>query len=295
MNTDLPYITIVIPVFNGEETIDLCLASVTSLDYPDSSYGIILVDNGSTDATLEIAQKYNITVLHEPDIKSSYAARNKGILAAKGELIAFTDADCIVTPGWLKHLVQHWDDPTIGCFAGEIEAYQPETLVEKFSDRAGILRQAGTLSCPYLPYTQTANSAYRKEVFDKVGLFVPEMTSGGDADISWRMQKQLGLKIKFIPEALIYHKHRNSIGGLYRQYRKYEQGKLMWKEQYPDYELPSVKQREKEFRSAFQAALKSLPKNLKRYSANICDVVDLASPFLNLIMKYGTYKARKGL
>lgn len=288
----LPKISVVVPAFNTESTLRLCLDSLAKLDYPSENLEVILVDNGSTDATLDIARDYNVTILSEPTIKSSYAARNKGILAAQGELIAFTDADCIVTPGWLKNLVKYWEDQTAGCFAGEIEAYQPTSLVEKFSDRAGILRQGGTLSCSYLPYTQTANSAYRREVFEKVGLFVPEMTSGGDADIAWRMQKQLGLQVKFIPEALVYHKHRTSMEGLYTQFMKYEQGKLYWAKLYPDYQLPSFEQRQKELIDGVEECCRALKRSQVPLLLEEMDLADFCSPYLQLLLRAGTFRAR---
>jgi glycosyltransferase involved in cell wall biosynthesis/ubiquinone/menaquinone biosynthesis C-methylase UbiE/Tfp pilus assembly protein PilF len=288
----LPFVSIIIPAYNAETTIALCLDSLIALDYPNERYEIILVDNGSTDLTLKIACSYNITIIREPSIKSSYAARNAGIKAAQGEFIAFTDADCIVTPGWLSHLVSYWDDSDIGCFAGEIEAYKPEELIEKFSDREGILRQKGTLSCRYLPYTQTANSAYRKTVFDQVGLFVPEMTSGGDADLAWRMQKILGLKIKFIPDALVYHKHRTSIEGLFNQFKKYEHGKLFWRETYPDYQLPSVEQRKRELDGCVERVISNLAANTDKFIKEQIDFVELLTPFLKYVMSLGTHKAR---
>ena len=220
-----PYVSIIISVYNAMSTLSLCLEAIGNLDYPKDRFEVIVVDNGSTDGSDEVAMRFGAKVIYETTIKSSYAARNKGIKEAKGELLAFTDSDCIVTPGWLKHLVKEWDDKSIGCFAGEIEAYQPSTLIEKYSDRAQILKQKWTLNNSYLPYTQTANSAYRKEVFDQIGLFIPEMISGGDAELAWRMQKKLGMKIKFIPEALVYHRHRVSVKGLYKQFKRYEHGK----------------------------------------------------------------------
>lgn len=288
----LPFVSVVIPVYNGEETLDLCLDSIANLEYPKDRLEVIVVDNGSTDATLQIATRHRVQTLQELDARSSYAARNKGIMVAKGELIAFTDADCVVTPLWLRHLVGCWSDESIGCFAGEIEAYQPQDLVEVFSDRAGILRQNGTLTCPYLPYTQTANSAYRKSVFDSVGLFHPEMTSGGDADISWRMQKQQGLRIKFVPEALVYHKHRTSLEGLHNQFKKYEHGKLSWLERYFDYQLPSVAERRKDVDYWLGEMNSSLPSGTERYVRGDIDFVELLTPFLRYIMALGTYKAR---
>ena len=290
--TSYPTVSVIVPAYNAESTLKLCLDAIASLDYPSEHLEVFLVDNGSTDATVQIASQYNVTILHELEVQSSYAARNKGILASKGELLAFTDSDCIVTTGWLKQLVRFWADSRFGCFAGEIEAYQPESLVEIFSDREGILQQRGTLECPYLPYPQTANAAYRRSVFDKIGLFVPEMTSGGDADLAWRMQKELGLKIKLVQEALVYHKHRTSIEGLYTQFKKYEYGKVFWKKHHPDYEMASVEQRQKELHNRVEQHICELKNKLVSLMRNEVDFVDFTSSFLRVLMSAGTFKAR---
>ena len=287
-----PFISIIIPVYNGEETLGLCLDSIARLDYPADKFEVLVIDNGSTDTSVRIAETHGARILYEHSQKSSYAARNQGIIAAKGDLLAFTDADCIVTPAWLKNLVTNWDDNSIGCFAGEIQAYQPQTLVEKFSDRIGILRQYGTIACTYLPYAQTANAAYRKEVFDKLGLFIPEIFSGGDAEISWRMQQKLGLGIQLIPEALVYHKHRTSITGLYRQFKRYEYGKVLWKKHYSDYDLPTVEQRKRELHDIVLETRSGLSGNIRKLLKQEIDMVDLMTPFLRIVMAYATYKAR---
>ncbi len=287
-----PCVSVIIPAYNARSTLRSCLDSVMKLDYPKEKLDIILVNNNSTDSTEDIARSYPITVLREENVQSSYAARNRGIKEAKGELIAFTDADCVVTPSWVKYLVRDWRDKSIGCFCGEIEAYQPTSIVEKFSARVGILRQEWALSNTYLPFAQTANSAFRKVVFDKIGLFISEMVTGGDGEMAWRMQKKLGLTIKYIPEAVVYHKHRSTVIGLFRQFKKYEHAKLLWKIYYPDYPVPSIKQCYDELLITCKIAIKTFPADLKKCLKKQIDIVDLASPFLTAVMHLGTLFAR---
>lgn len=287
-----PYCSVIIPFYNSASTIVLCLESISRLNYPKEKLEIILIDNGSTDESADIANSYGVTITSEKSVKSSYAARNKGIRMAQGDLIAFTDSDCIVTPEWLNHLTSEWKNGKYGCFAGEIEAYQPQSLVELFSERAGFLRQSDTLKNPYMPYAKTANAAYRKDVFDHIGLFLPEMTSGGDADIAWRMQNNLSLHIKYIPEALVYHKHRTSIQGLYNQFIKYEYGRYYLKKYYPDYPLPTVRERIKELEnSIIQYSIQLRKSTLSLVNENI-DFLSFATPFFEMILCAGTLKAR---
>ena len=91
-----PFVSVIVPVLNSEKTIERCITSLLDQDYPMDKYEIIFVDNGSTDHTLKILNNFNknIKILKEP-IESSYRARNKGIMNTKGDIIAFTDSDCV--------------------------------------------------------------------------------------------------------------------------------------------------------------------------------------------------------
>ena len=248
--------TIVIPVFNMADTIGRCLESITALDYDPEAFEVIVVDNMSTDETREIVAKFPVKVLEEKVFQSSYAARNTGIAAARGKLIAFTDADCVVDRAWLDEIAREAGDELVGCFAGEILSFPPTTLVERFSEHIGLLRQRGPLSgWHHRPYAQTANAAYRREVFNKVGFFHPTVKSGGDADIAWRMQSETKYKIKFVPKAVVYHHHRTDAPALYSQFRRYGTGKLSWATHHSDYKAPSVADLERELVATCQKCL----------------------------------------
>ena len=129
--SDWPFVSVVVPVFNGVRTIEELLTSLLALDYPVDRYEIIIVDNGSTDDTRQIVERYPVTLLEEREIRGAAAARNKGIMHARGDIIAFTDADCVADRNWLKMLVTAHQDPTIGAFAGEVKGQEPaRTRVE---------------------------------------------------------------------------------------------------------------------------------------------------------------------
>ena len=289
-----PFVSIIVPVYNAHRTIVDCLESIQKLDYPKDKIEIIVVDNGSNDKSDEIAKTFGIKVLFETSMNSSYAARNKGIKAAHGELFAFTDADCVVSPWWLNFLVKDWNDQSVGCFCGEIEAFQPNTLIEKFSERRKILSQQNTLKNAYLPYAQTANVAYRREVFEQVGFFNPEMKSGGDADFGWRMQKETSFLVRFCPNAIVYHKHRTTIRALFKQYQKYEYGKKFWVKRYPDYPMPSAGMRFLALIGSLGMAFLLLPVNSIKLCLRRIDFTDFFSPFLVCVIAAGTLSARIG-
>ena len=228
----IPYVSIVVPVLNGEKHVNQCINSLINIDYPKNKFEIIVIDNGSVDTTIKLLKDYPIILLSETK-KSSYAARNKGIRHAKGDIIAFTDIDCIVDKNWLFKLVNGFaEDELIGCIGGGIIANKGSTLVEKYSAMVGMLAQEGTLNHEFLPYPQTANAAYKKNVFNKIGYFDDELISGGDADFAWRMQIETNFKLVYIAEAEVRHNHRTTFNGLFKQHFKYAYGSVLLYKKY---------------------------------------------------------------
>lgn len=236
----LPLVSVVVPVLNAEKTLPDCLNALVSQEFPKEQYEVIIVDNGSTDGTWTIIQSYGPAVrgLQEFRVQSSYAARNTGVRASRGALIAFTDADCVPDSSWLRHLLESFENPSVGCVAGEVLPFDPVAPVEKFSAKAGILRQRNTLNHRYRPYAQTANVVYRRKVFEQIGLFNGSLKSGGDADLCWRMQEQTGWELSFNDAATVEHRHRSSTRELWKQQVRYGQGSAALQLLYADYRQP---------------------------------------------------------
>ncbi|KRE12002.1 hypothetical protein ASE63_19985 [Bosea sp. Root381] len=250
--------SIVVPVHNNPADLSVCLSSIARLDYSKSDFEVVVVDNNSSDDTAEVARSFGVAVLVEAEVQSSYAARNRGIRAARGEFIAFTDSDCIVDPQWLSEIEAAIEEG-VGCLAGEILSAPPATLVERFSDEIGLLRQRGPLSgWHFKPYAQTANAVYRRRVFDEIGLFDPSMQSGGDATLAWRMQDRTAYTLKFVPSAIVHHHHRASVPELWKQFRRYGTGKMSWAFAEPDYVPPDIAKLEAEAVAAFDKAVLAL-------------------------------------
>lgn len=244
--------SVVVPVYNNPDDLARCISSLKAQSFPSDRYEIIIVDNNSTDHTPAVAREMGVQCLREVQFQSSYAARNAGIMAAKGELIAFTDSDCVAHADWLEAIHRASSDEAAGCLAGEILSVPPSTTVERFSESIGLLRQKGPLSgWHFKPYAQTANAVYRKTVFDRIGVFDPTTNSGGDATIAWRMQDKLGATLKFVPDAIVYHHHRTNVDDLYAQFRRYGGGKMSWALAQADYRPPDINGLEKEAVKAF--------------------------------------------
>lgn len=236
-------VSVVVPVYDAESTLRACLNALASQDFPHEQYEVIVVDNGSTDRSWAIIQSYGppVLALQESELRGSYAARNTGIKESRGSIIAFTDADCIPDRHWLGQLVEKFADAGIGCVAGEILGVPPMTPAERFAAAAGVLSQRSCLNNAYRPYAQTANVAYRRGVFDKIGLFEPGLVSGGDVDFCWRMQEQTAWTLWFNEEALVRHHHRAGWKELWRQFERYGRGAAALQALYPGYRPdPSV-------------------------------------------------------
>src|SRR5262245_17282465 len=110
MSESRPTFSIVVPVHNGGELLRRCLLSLTTLALDRRKYEIVVVDNNSTDRTLDIIKEFDVVHASETISQGSYAARNKGIQCSRGRFIAFTDADCIAHPDWLSAIERATSD-----------------------------------------------------------------------------------------------------------------------------------------------------------------------------------------
>jgi cellulose synthase/poly-beta-1,6-N-acetylglucosamine synthase-like glycosyltransferase len=228
--TFLPKVSVVVPIYNGEADLPDLISCLRDQTYPAEQVEYLLVDNGSRDRTAAIletaaqeakAEGLKIYHLTENQIQSSYAARNKAIRASTGEILAFTDADCRPQQQWLSTLVEPFADPGVGLVVGEIIALPGHTLLEKYADRLNILTQKNTLAHPFCPYGQTANLAIRRQAFEAVGLFRPYLTTGGDADMCWRILRQTSWQLYFAEQAIVQHRHRATLKELQSQWQRY--------------------------------------------------------------------------
>lgn len=224
----LPQVSVIVPIYNGEVDLPDLLDCLRHQTYPAECVEYLLIDNGSSDRTPSIlhaldqtAETVHFRPLPETNIQSSYAARNTGVKAAQGDILAFTDADCRPQPDWLEHLIVPFAESTVGIVAGEILALPGDTLLERYADRHAILSQKHTLAHLFCPYGQTANLAVRRQALEDLGMFRPYLTTGGDADLCWRILRQSSWQIQFREQAIIRHRHRATLADLRSQWQRY--------------------------------------------------------------------------
>jgi glycosyltransferase involved in cell wall biosynthesis len=214
-STGLPFVSVVVPVRNGERSLATCLGSLVAQDYPADRHEILVVDNGSTDRTPAIIDAHPVRHLHEPRRGVSHA-RNRGIEESRGEIIAFLDGDCAADPDWLRGIAEPFADPEVGCVAGELRHVEPTTAAERQAKRLlGRWQQFAFSSNP--PYAITANAAFRREVFDQIGRFDPHLPRAQDVEIGLRFHSHSPLRLAYGSHAIARHQHRPTQRGFFQQ------------------------------------------------------------------------------
>lgn len=211
-----PDITVAVCVRNGEATLPACLDSLMALNYPKDKLTVMIVDNGSTDSTLDILARYPVTVVQEMTKGRGYA-RNAAYRNCKTPLLAFTDADCQVTKNWLMDLAPLFEDTSVGIVGGNIVTPGDDNLARFYELRQIVSNREFSGDYPFSPpFLATANALFRLEAIQQVEGFTTHFRVAEDADICWRIQKK-GWKLIYFDGGTVYHDHRATQSGLFRQ------------------------------------------------------------------------------
>jgi glycosyltransferase involved in cell wall biosynthesis len=215
MSASLPAVTVVLAVRDRKKTIAECLQSLLALDYPRDLLEILVVDNGSRDGTRAIVEQFGeaVTMIDEGR-PGPAAARNAGILAARGEVVALTDSDCTVDPGWLRALVAPLADHTVGIVGGLILARRPANPAELFGEF--IHDHQAAIEESSAAYAITISWASRRDVLLEAGLFDATLQRSSDHEFAYRITA-LGYTIVFARDAVAYHRNERSMAGLFRE------------------------------------------------------------------------------
>ena len=228
-----PMVSIVVASFNGARTLKACLDSLFRLHYPN--YEVILLDDGSTDETPQIAALYpGLIYLRQENLGLS-SARNAGIEKARGEIVAFTDSDCRADEDWLYYLA---GDLQSGNFAG---IGGPNFLPPEDSWIAGaVMVSPGgpahvMLTDRLAEHIPGCNMAFYKSALDEVGRFDPIFRKAGDdVDLCWRLQ-QAGYQIGFSPSGFVWHYRRSTLRAYLTQQKGYGAAEALLVHKHPEY------------------------------------------------------------
>jgi glycosyltransferase involved in cell wall biosynthesis len=169
----LPFVSIVVPLYNEVRWIDACIEALLAQDYPADRYEILIVDNNSTDASVQRAQRYaGVRVFHEP-VQGDYAARNRGVKESRGEILAFTDSDTSPRPEWLRAIVAHMQKTGASLLIGRLQYGTTRSLrlLEAYEAEKGEFVFSSGKPSIYFGYT--CNMAATRELLDRLGCFPP--------------------------------------------------------------------------------------------------------------------------
>jgi len=202
-------VSIIVPAYNEERFIAKCLSSIQQLDYPSESLEVIIVDNGSTDRTVEIAKKFGYRTEVFPKISVS-ALRNSGSKIAKGDVFAFLDGDCVVSRNWIKNAIIAFNDPKVG-IVGCSRFLIPDnsSWVEKsWNSQTNVVEG-------YVKWVGSGNLMIKRDLFTKLKGFNESIITSEDCDLCFRLA-ELNFKVLSTGSVSVTHlKVRKTIKDFY--------------------------------------------------------------------------------
>jgi len=225
-----PTATIVVPCFNEEASIFGTIESLLALDYPKDKLKIMIVDDGSTDNSWNLIQKYKdnpVIELYKKENGGKHTALNFAISHSQSEILGCLDADSFVAPNALKKIVWHFEDPTVMSVVPSIKVFEPKNVfqkIQKVQYEWGIFMRKTLSFLNALYVTPGPFSFFRREVFEKIGPY-RQAHNTEDCEMALRMQRN-HLKITNCHDAYIYTVSPSKFKALYRQQLRWVYGTL---------------------------------------------------------------------
>jgi glycosyltransferase involved in cell wall biosynthesis len=213
-----PFVSVIVPMYNSQETIESCLDSLVNLDYPKDRYELIIVDDHSTDESVKIAREFaniydNIRLLNQKiGKKGPAAARNFGIKQAKGEFIASTDSDETKFPNWLNECMPYFSNSKIAAVGSLV--FEKHPLDSGISPKI----QSIIINPAAIPgIVRAGSTVYRKKYLQEVGGF-NEFCTFNDLDVELHnLLLRQGYELKAIKKYIGQHKQRHSLKAFYNR------------------------------------------------------------------------------
>ncbi|HUX87895.1 MAG TPA: glycosyltransferase [Chloroflexota bacterium] len=200
--------SVIVPARNAARTIGECLLSVLSQSVPRELYEIIVVDDGSTDATVRIARSHNVRVIPQPPLGVA-AARNTGARAAKSDILLFVDADCVPALDWIGQMLAPFEDPLVvgakGAYLTHQEDLLPRLVQVEYEEKYRRLERFDSID-----FIDGYSAAYRRSAFLAAGGFDASLAAAEDVELSFRLAKS-GQRLVFAPKARVFHYHGESL------------------------------------------------------------------------------------
>lgn len=221
----MPELSVIIPAWNAAKTLPFCLEALARQTVARDRFEVIVVDDGSSDRTVEIASRYAVRC-HSQENQGPAAARNQGAALAQGSLIFFTDADCVPDPAWLEEMAAPFARPEVAAVKGAYRTEQTSLVARfaqlEFEERFRMLARRDSIDM-----VDTYSAGFRKDIFQQLGGFdtrFPE-ANNEDTEFSYRMA-EAGHRMVFAPKAVVRHlNHPDSV----RRYFRLKFGRGYWR------------------------------------------------------------------
>lgn len=204
-------VTVIIPIYNNQESIKKCIEALLRQDYPKSDYEVIVVNDGSTDGTADVVNAYPVRYISQKN-QGPAAARNRGAGEATGDIILFTDSDCVPDPDWIREMVKPFDVPDVVAVKGAYKTSQRALTARfaqiEFEERFNMLKKAESIDM-----VDTYSAGFRRGIFLEMEGFDTSfpVANNEDTELSYRMSR-LGFRMIFNPGAVVCHlNHPDSI------------------------------------------------------------------------------------
>lgn len=212
-------LTVVVPAHRAEQTIARCVEALLRQTLPRGRYEVVVVDDASPDGTADAAEEAGARVVRLGENRGPGGARNAGIEAARGELVAFTDADCEPGEGFLEALVAPLlADPAVGGTKGTYLTRQ-RALVARFVQLEYESRYARMAGRETIDFVDTYAACFRRRDLVEIGGFDTRLRQCQDQELSFRLAAR-GVRILFVPEAQTYHLHEETLRGYLAKKRR---------------------------------------------------------------------------
>lgn len=215
-------LSVIVPCFNNEPYLWRCLNALCTQTYPRDRYEVILIDNNSTDQSVEIARGFPELAVLEEELQSSYAARNRGVRQARGEILVFTDSDCEVCPTWLEEMASSLARPGRALvLGGRRNARESFTLGMLADYEAQKAEYVCSQQNKRLYYGYTNSMAVHREVYQRCGPFM-QIARGADVVFVSRVLETYGTEsVRYVHKAQLRHLEINRVSDWYRKMGTY--------------------------------------------------------------------------
>lgn len=235
----LPSVSVVVVMRNAADTIGAQLEALSRQDYA-GPWEVVLADNGSTDDSVAVAREWEdrlpLRIVDASERQGVSFARNTGVTASTGEVIAFCDADDVAEPDWLRRLIPALEHADI--VEGKFDMTQLNTVEQRAWRGRNRRHKMG-----FLPRAATANCGLRRALFDELGGWSEEYRSGGDVDFSWRAVLA-GYRVGNAPDAVVHYRARPDMRSMAVQAFRYGRGHPVLYRNFRDAGMPGKRLRD---------------------------------------------------